>query len=144
MRDTRKMYALCIRRGVLSSRTVSSSIDAPESTTNYLSSGFVKDGAGRHQTSEGGKNVASSFSLRLRILSRFCGRIVFVSKCLLETRAQILEHGGYDHEDQNVTWDRFFSLPKLSCGVMHLLRIAHCALVPRIVCPSVKSSWILQ
>ena len=33
-------------------------IDAPEATTNSLSSGFIVDGAGRHQTSEGEKNVA--------------------------------------------------------------------------------------
>ena len=50
--------------GFLDARTVSSSaqfrslflsmcIDAPESTTNDLSSGFVEDGAGNEQSSEG-------------------------------------------------------------------------------------------
>ena len=42
-------------------------IEAPESTTNCLSSGFVEDGAVGHQTSEGEKNVALSFSSSLRI-----------------------------------------------------------------------------
>ena len=37
-------------------------IDAPESTTNSLSSGFIKDGAGTHH-SVGEKKVALSFSL---------------------------------------------------------------------------------
>ena len=37
-------------------------IDAPESTTNSVSSGSRVDGAGRHQFSEGEKNVALFFS----------------------------------------------------------------------------------
>ena len=61
--------------GFLDTRTLSSSnefrsvllsmyIKAPESTTNYLSSGSVKNGAGRHQTSEGERNVdCPSFEL---------------------------------------------------------------------------------
>ena len=40
-------------------------VDAPESTTNYLSSGFVSDRAGRHQTSVGEKNVVSFSFLSL-------------------------------------------------------------------------------
>ena len=36
--------------------------DAPESTTNSLSSGLRVDGAGRHQLSEGEKNAPSLFS----------------------------------------------------------------------------------
>ena len=43
-------------------------IDAPESTANSLSSGFVEDGAGDDQTSEGELDVALSFSLSLWIL----------------------------------------------------------------------------
>ena len=39
--------------------------EAQESTTNDLSCGFVKDGAGKHQTSDGEKNAALSFSLSL-------------------------------------------------------------------------------
>ena len=35
-------------------------IDAPESTTNYLSSGLIVDGADKHLFSEGEKNVAIS------------------------------------------------------------------------------------
>ena len=41
-------------------------IDDSESTTNSLSSGDTEDGAGRHETSEGEKNVALCFSLSLR------------------------------------------------------------------------------
>ena len=37
-------------------------IDAPESTTNYLSAGLICDGEGRHQSSAGEKNVALSCS----------------------------------------------------------------------------------
>ena len=37
-------------------------IDAPESTTNSLSSGLRADGASRHQFSEGENNAVSSFS----------------------------------------------------------------------------------
>ena len=62
------------RCGFLDARPVSSSAkfrsfllsmcsDAPESTTNYLSSDFVKVGAGNDKTSEGELNVAVSFSL---------------------------------------------------------------------------------
>ena len=36
-------------------------IDAPESTTNSLSSGLVVDGEGRHQFSKGEKNVVFVF-----------------------------------------------------------------------------------
>ena len=43
-------------------------IDDSESTTNSLSYGFIEDGAGRHETSEGEKNVAVCFSLSLRTL----------------------------------------------------------------------------
>ena len=65
--------------GFLDTRIVSSStefrsfllrmcIEAPESTTNSPSSGVVKDGAGRHQSSESDKNATLHFSLSLRIL----------------------------------------------------------------------------
>ena len=39
-------------------------IDAPESTTNYLSSGLIVDGEGRHQFSEGEKKAALFFSFK--------------------------------------------------------------------------------
>ena len=42
-------------------------IDAPESTTNSLSSGLIVDGEGRHQFSEGEKNVVLYFSFSFRI-----------------------------------------------------------------------------
>ena len=44
-------------------------IDAPESTTNSLSSGLRFDGAGRHLFSEGKENTASFFSINFRMLS---------------------------------------------------------------------------
>ena len=40
-------------------------IDAPQSTTNSLSSGFFEGGAGDDQTSEGETNVTLSLSLTL-------------------------------------------------------------------------------
>ena len=62
--------------GFLDARTVSNSAkfrsfllgrctDAPESTTNYLSSSFFADGASDDQTSEGDWNVALSLVLSL-------------------------------------------------------------------------------
>ena len=42
-------------------------IDAPESTTNSLSSGLIADGAGRHQVSEGEKNAVLTCSFNFRI-----------------------------------------------------------------------------
>ena len=42
-------------------------IDAPESTTNSLSSGLLVDGEGRHLFSEGEKNAALCFSMSFRI-----------------------------------------------------------------------------
>ena len=42
-------------------------IDAPESTTNSLSSGLRVDGAGRHQFSEGEKNAVFCFSFNISI-----------------------------------------------------------------------------
>ena len=68
----------------------------PESTTNSLSSGFVEDGAGRHQTSEGEKNAALSFSSSLWILltiSRASLRhIVLVARFLPVFYPRTLEH----------------------------------------------------
>ena len=43
-------------------------IDAPESTTNSLSSGLRFDGASKHLSSEGEKNAALFFSFYLRTL----------------------------------------------------------------------------
>ena len=49
----------------LRSFLLSMCIDAPESTTNSLSSGFFEDGADSDQASEDEKNVARSFLLSL-------------------------------------------------------------------------------
>ena len=79
-------------------------IDAPESTPNSLSSGFVADGAGRHQTSVGEKKVALSYYVSFRILlvvlhaspraHRSC-----LSPSLHETDPQVLERTGCaDHD----------------------------------------------
>ena len=43
-------------------------IDAPESTTNYLSSGLIFDGASKHKFSEGEKNAALFFSFNFNTL----------------------------------------------------------------------------
>ena len=43
-------------------------IDAPESTTHFLSLGFFEDGAGNEQTSGGEKNVALHLLMSLWIL----------------------------------------------------------------------------
>ena len=50
----------------LKSFLLSICIDAPESATNSLSSGFFEEGARNDQTSEGEKNVALSLSLSLQ------------------------------------------------------------------------------
>ena len=113
-----------------------------------LFSGFVKDGIGRHQTTEGKKHVAVSFSLSLRIPfavpARLCGRIALVSGSLLDIRPHILVRKDCAHENRcaqsHLAMDPF--CPEFSCGVMHLLRIARCALVPRAVGPSLKANWI--
>ena len=46
---------------------LSCAFDAPESTTNSLSSGLIFDGAGRHRSSAGEKKVDLSFSFSIRI-----------------------------------------------------------------------------
>ena len=77
-------------------------IDAPESTTNSLSSGLIVDGAGRHQFSEGEKNVVFCFSFNLRIFlacTLLHGHIALAIPSLPETDPQILEHWGYADED---------------------------------------------
>ena len=72
-------------------------IDAPESTTNSLSSDLIVDGAGRHQFSEGEKNVVLCFSFSLRIhLAIFHAASRAHRSCLpslLETDPQILGIG---------------------------------------------------
>ena len=71
--------------------------EAPEFTTSVLSSGFVQDGTGRRQTSEGEKSVALSISLSLRILFVITlaslRRVVLVSRFLLHICPPISEHG---------------------------------------------------
>ena len=77
-------------------------IDAPDSTTNTLSSGLRVDGARRHQFSEGEKNAVLSFSFFFRIflasLTLLHGHIALAIPSLPETDPQILVHWGYAHE----------------------------------------------
>ena len=72
-------------------------IDAPESTTNSLSSGFNVD-AGRHLLSEGEKNVALFFSFNLKtLLASFPllhGHLALATLSPLETDPPILERWG--------------------------------------------------
>ena len=77
-------------------------IDAPESTTNFLSSGFNVD-AGRHLFSGDEKNAALScsfnlntFSASFHAASRAPSSCHSVSSC--ERYPQNLEHWGYAHE----------------------------------------------
>ena len=71
-------------------------IDAPESTTNSLSSSLRVDGAGKHLFSECEKNavLSSSFFNFRKILANF-----HAASSLPETDPQILEHWGYADED---------------------------------------------
>ena len=112
----------------VSSLLLSSFIDALKLTTNVLSSGFITDGAGRHHSLVSEKKVALSF-----------GRIILVSKCLLETSPHISEHTDYAGEDPNAEYhpamDAFF--PDFLRSVACLLRSTNCASVPRILCSSV-------
>ena len=77
-------------------------VDAPESTTNSRSSGLRFDGAGRHQFSEGEKNVALSCSCNFKtLLASFHAASRAPCSCHSvppETDPQILEHWGYADE----------------------------------------------
>ena len=77
-------------------------IDAPESTTNSLSSGLRVVGAGRHLFSESDKNAVFS-PLILRCFwpasTLLHGHIALAIPSLPETDPQILEHWGYAVED---------------------------------------------
>ena len=78
-------------------------IDAPESTTNSLSSGLIADGAGKHQFSEGEKNVVLffplisgnilSFSMRLHVRGLYIAMVHYSSLCV---SAVVLTLGGDD------------------------------------------------
>ena len=77
-------------------------IDAPESTTNYLSSGLRFD-AGRHLFSESLKNAALFLSINFRThfwptSTLLRGQLALATLSLPETDPQILEHWGYAHE----------------------------------------------
>ena len=78
-------------------------IDAPESTTNSLSSGLRVDGAGSHLISEGEKNVALFFSFNFRMLlaslHAASGHLALATPSPPETDPQILEHWGHADED---------------------------------------------
>ena len=79
-------------------------IDAPESTTNSLSSGLRCDGAGRHQFSECEKNAVLFFSLNFfeyfwPASTLLHGHIALAIPSPPETDPQILEHWGYADEN---------------------------------------------
>ena len=120
-------------------------IDAPESTTNYLSSGFIADDAGRHQTSAGEEKVALSSSLSFRVLlasiSASLRHIVLVSPFLPEIYPQILAREGYAHEDRLDKSRQAVDHCFLEClrDAVRLLRILHIVVVSRLLCSSVKS-----
>ena len=113
-------------------------IDAPESTTNPLSSGFVEDGpkASRMWLCPflSASGHVSPFPTRL------FGRIALVARFLPEICPQISEHRGWAHEVQNAELHLGMHplSPKFLRGVMYHLRSARCAFVPRNVGPSVK------
>ena len=78
-------------------------VDAPESTTNSLSSGLRVDGAGKHQFSEDEKNAVLFSPL---IFGNFWptstllhGHLALAIPSLSETDPPILEHWGYADED---------------------------------------------
>ena len=77
-------------------------IDAPESTTNSLSSGFNVD-AGRHLFSKGEKNAAlcCSFNLNTHFWpasTLLPGHLALATLSLLANDSQISERWGYAHE----------------------------------------------
>ena len=79
-------------------------IDAPEPTTNSLSSGLRVDGASKRQFSEGEKNAVLSFSFNfLRYFwptsTLLHGPIALAIPSLPETDPQILEQWGDADED---------------------------------------------
>ena len=78
-------------------------IDAPDSTTNSLSSGLTVDGRRQTSISEGEKNAVLCFSFNVRIFwpasTLLYGHIALAIPSLLETDPQILEHWGYADED---------------------------------------------
>ena len=124
-------------------------IDAPESTTNSLSSCLRIDGAGRHQFCEGEKNAAL-FSLL--ILTHFWpastllhGHLALAIVSLPETDPQFLESWGYAGEDH--LGKSFQAMDfGLECqhDVRRLLWILHIGLVSVCLSSSTKSMWRLR
>ena len=81
--------------------------DAPESRTNYLLSCLIDDGAGRHLTSEGEKNVALFRSRCPLSLCAFwpspmllCVPIALLPRNLVVFDLQNLEQRNCAHEDE--------------------------------------------
>ena len=74
-----------------------------ESTTNSLSSGLIVDGVGRHQFSEGEKNVVLLFPSILGYVwpfsTRLHGHMAPAFPSLLEADPQILGHMGCADDD---------------------------------------------
>ena len=77
-------------------------IDAPESTTNSLSSSLRVDGARKHLFSESETNAVLSFSCNVKIFFEpprcFEGTLLLPLCLLLRTILKFLERWGYAHE----------------------------------------------
>ena len=79
-------------------------IDAPESTTNSLSSGLRVDGAGRHQFWEGEKNAVLCFSFQISDIfgqppRSFTSTSLLPFRLFLRPILKKLAHWGYADED---------------------------------------------
>ena len=107
------------------------------------SSGFVEDGTSRHQTSGGEKNVALSFSLSENTFChpRVSAGATFLFRSLFLRPVLEFWSTGTTLMGTRVTL-RWTFLSRIFSGVMYILRIERCALVPRMLDPSVKSNWI--
>ena len=115
-------------------------IDAPESTTNSLSSGLRVDFLGRHQFSEGEKNAALFFSFNSGYFwpasTLFHEHIALA----IPSDLQILEHWG--HADEDHLGKSFQAMDfGLECqhDVQRLLWILHIGLVSICLSSSVRS-----
>ena len=132
--------------GFLDTRTVSSCaafrsfllgmcMGIPVSTTHFPSSGFIEDGAGRHQTSEGGKNVALCLFFELVNASGQFPRIS--DRYPLSMCASVSVHAPLT-----------FSFPIFFIYIQCDFRTPHTALgsqefsIPKTLCSSVRSTWI--
>ena len=118
-------------------------IDAQDSTTNYLSSGFFEDGAGNDQTFESEKNVLLSLSLSIRtFFDKSHASLREVSSCVLSSIFWSFRTSLVRFTLLNISLRWTLSFPNFLRGEANLLRNARCAFIPRILCSSQKSTWI--